>query len=49
MTILDEIYSLKTQCDDASKSPEELAIIRAERNGQIKGLEKAMEIVSEAQ
>lgn len=45
-TIIKEIYSLKTICDDASLSPEELALIRAERKGMIKGLEIALEIIT---
>ena len=45
-TIFKEIYSLTTICDDASLRPEELELIRAERKGQIKGLEAAQEIIT---
>ena len=44
--ILDEILLLKTICDDASLSKEELALIRSERKGEIKGLETALEIIT---
>ena len=45
-TIKSEIESLKAICDDASLSPEELALIRAERKGMIKGLEIALGIIT---